>query len=326
MRPQRVKILSPWFNPCTEKRLLPHDGFRGLSFTANAEERDYDWLVVYDEFARNHVVEQLACPPEQTILVTQEPPNIKLYHPFYTHQFGYVLTTHDAELFSHPNWRRGQGCFIWLDGWDFDQHATAAPPEKTLGLSAVHSGKQMKHTDHNKRYRLLVSIRDNIENFDWYGFGVRELKNKYDALHPYRYHVVIENYNHPYHWSEKIADALIHYCLPFYAGDSALEEVLPADSFIRIPLDDHAEAVRIIQEAMSTNQYERRLPAIIEARQRLLSDYNLFAQLHNIISAHQQEPAAWKPNKSVIKRRHLLRKNPLNALQAFYYQLRYKLR
>ncbi len=323
MPPLRVKLLSPWFNKENFHRFLPQGDVQGVSFSCDPALRDYDWLVVYDEVPRFHPVEERACPAEQTILVTQEPPNIKLYPPFYTHQFNYILTTHDAEYIRHPHWRRGEGCFIWLDGRPFDEQAAAAVPDKTRGLSAVHSAKQMKHTDHYHRYQLLRYLEGHLDDFDWYGYGVQKLERKCDALTPYAYHLVIENYREPYHWSEKIADALMHHCLPFYAGDPHLDELLPEGCFIRIPLEDHAEAARIIREAMENDEYSKRLPAICAARELLLSKHNLASQIIKTIREHESSALTdWVPRGARIVRRHKLRKNPLHALAAAWHQLR----
>ncbi len=319
----RVKIISTWFKADNSKRLIPQGEYHGYSFSSDPNLRDYDWLVVYDELSKFHTLEHLACPAEHTILVTQEPPTIKLYSPFYTRQFNYILTTHDNELILHPHWRRGEGCFLWLDGFSFDMHASYERPEKSLSISAVASGKAMKHTGHHLRYELLSYLQENIEGFDWYGYGMKSLKNKYDALSSHAYHVVIENYVKDYHWSEKIADALIHYCLPFYAGDAHLDKLLPAESFIRIPIDDHVEAARIIKDAIANDEYSKRLPAICKARQQLLEQNNLWQQIIKTIREHEAAaPQDWTPRVTKIQRRHRLRKRPWNALRALIHQIR----
>ncbi len=319
-----MKIISPWFNLENSHILLPQGDYHGYQFSCDANLREYDWLVVYDELTKMHPVEELACSPEHTILVTQEPPSIKLYPPFYTKQFNYILTTHDSDYITHPHWRRGEGCFIWLDGYPFHEHSSYQQPEKTKTLSAVHSAKQMKHTDHYKRYQLLNYLKNELADFDWYGYGMTPLEHKMDALAPYAYHIVIENYAEDFHWSEKIADALMHYCLPFYAGDAHLDQVLPADSFIRIPLDDHAEAARIIREAIDNDEYSKRLPAIRQARQQLLEKNNLYQQIIKTIEEHKSSDTSqeWKTTRTRIQRRHRLRRLPWNAVSALWFQLR----
>ena len=116
-------------------------------------------------------------------------------------------------------------------------------------------------------------------------YGVKGFGRKFEVLDPYRYHVAVENHVAEHHWTEKIADALLCECLPFYAGDPALSEVLPPDSFIPIPLDDPAEAERIVCESIAAGEYEKRLPAIREAKRLLLTKFNFWAQVLAIVKS-----------------------------------------
>lgn len=308
--------------------VFEHNGCR---FIYDAACREYDWLVVYDEMPRkvgsvSGEAEPLACPRERTILVTAEPPSIKLYPACYTRQFGYVLTTHTPEQLPHPNHLYGEGCLLWCAGYTREEAFSMPEFEKTEGLSIVCSAKQQTHTLHNSRYQLVKYLSEHLPQMDWYGYGVRELKKKCDVLSPYRYHIGIENYVAPYHWTDKISDPILGLCLTFYHGDPRLEEVFPAESFIRIPIDDPPEACRIIREAMENGEYEKRLPAIREARCRLLERYNIFSRVAALIAEKAQEPAAAMPARPVLlKGRHRLRRNPLNMIAEGLLLLRVKL-
>ena len=105
-----------------------------------------------------------------------------------------------------------------------------------------------------------------------------------------------------------------------------MEEVFPAESCIRIPLENPEEAYRIIKEAINNNEYEKRLPAIKEARRRLIETHNFFNTIAAIATEQQNAPAPAAPAKPyLLKGRHRLRKNPLNLLTEGWELLRYKL-
>ncbi len=161
---------------------------------------------------------------------------------------------------------------------------------------------------------------------EWYGRGVKELNKKYEAQNDYRYTIAIENYVAPYHWTDKISDPLLSLCLAFYVGDPRLEEIFPAESFIRIPLDDYEEAYRIIRNAIDNNEYEKRLPAIREARRILVEKHNIYNRVAALIKQHHNEPTEPLPEKPVLlKGRHRLRRNPLHLLTEAWELLKYKL-
>lgn len=305
----------------------------GVEFIYDACCRDYDWLVVYDELPSKGVysmweAEELACPREQTILVTVEPPNIKLYPKCYTSQFGYVLTTHSPEFLPHPNHVYGEGCLYWCADMPYDEAFEMRDYPKSKTIAVVCSAKQQRHTLHFKRFALIKYLSERLPELDWYGKGVKPLQYKYEAQNDYRYSIAVENYAAPYHWTDKISDPLLSLCLPFYAGDTRLEEVFPAESFIRIPIDDPEEAYRIIREAIDNGEYEKRLPAIREARRRLIEKYNMFNRVAEIIAAHgDNKKTADKPERPfIIKGRHRLRRNVFNLLAEGWALLRYACR
>lgn len=292
--------------------------------------REYDWLVVYDDLPKQSVgsivreLEPLACPRERTILVTAEPPTIKIYPGCYTRQFGFVLTTHDFKYLPHRNYRLGRGCLRWMAGYS---RAVALDPEprweKKGLISTCCTTKAMKHTQHFNRLALTRYIADRLPELDWYGWGVRPLKYKYHALSPYKYHIAVENYIHPYHWSDKISDPILGLCLTFYAGDPCLAEALPEESFIPIPIHDPGAALEIIRKAIRDNEYEKRLPAIREARRLITTRYNMYSQVAELVRQYPQG-APGTPAGECIRGRHRLRCNPVNAIEEGIKLLRFR--
>ncbi len=303
-------------------------------FRNDAHCTEYDWCVVYDDFPRVNVgtvhreSEPLTCPPEQTILVTAEPPSIKIYPNCYTHQFGYVLTTHASRYLPHPNHRYGEGCLHWMADYPVEEVFAMPEYEKTKCLSTVCSAKQQKHTQHFRRFQLVSYLSRHLDNLDWYGRGVKPRDKKYDSRSPYKYHIAGENYIAPHHWSDKISDPILGMCLTFYAGDPVLGEILPPESFIPIPIDDPPKALEIIREAIANNEFEKRLPAIREARRRVVEHYNFYNRIVELIHEHQAAGGSQyhpKLHKGKLLGRHTLRRNPIHAISGLLASTRYKI-
>lgn len=266
---------------------------KGFVFSFDPACVDYDWLVVFDEMpfddrgTYKKGCERLVCPANNTILATWEPVSIKSYSRAYTRQFGYLLSNRPKEAENHPGYRLGRGYFPAYHGHTPAELETIGPKTKTI--SAVCSSKQMRHTRHFARYRLVSNLAKEVEGFDWYGFGVKPLEKKYDALDAYKYHVTVENHIAPHHWTEKFADAILCECLPFYAGDPAIGEIFPKDCYIPIPIDDPAEASRIVKEAIAADEYEKRRQAVLEAKKLMLEKYNFFDQLIAVIREAEED-------------------------------------
>ena len=287
----KIKVLGNHSDETAKER----EWRSGYVFTSNPSCADYDWLVVYDELpcddrgTFHDGFEPLRCPKERTILLTWEPVSIKGYSRAYTRQFGHLLTNRPPEAENHPHYHLGRGYYLWFNG-----HASMAMgdlhPSKTREISVVCSSKQMRHSKHHARYCLVSEMAKAIPGLDWFGKGVRPIEKKYEAMDAYRYHVVIENHVGVHHWTEKLADAFLSECLPFYAGDPAIFEVFPRESLIPIPIDDPHEAIRIVREAIASGEYEKRREAVREAKRLILEKYNFWDQVIAVIESASGQP------------------------------------
>ena len=274
----KIKIASK--NPLFARE--PFEYAPGCVFTADPGCRDYDWLVVFDDLAED---ETLACPRERTILATWEPVCIKNYCRAFTRQFGHLLTNRPPSAERHPHYHLGRGYFPWYNGRSYAENRAFAAPPKTKVLSAVCSSKAMKWTRHSQRIAILERIVAEVPGSEWYGHGVREFPRKCDVMDSCRYHVAIENQIGPHYWTEKLADAFLCECLPFYAGAPDLADDFPPESFIPIPIDDPGEAVRIVKDAIASDEWSRRTGAIREAKRLLFEKFNFWAQVVAVVEA-----------------------------------------
>ena len=298
----RVKFLA---KACRERNLDSWLGrFPGgvprwgrCEFVFDPAARDYDWLVVYDDLpsAPGRDVEVLACPREHTLLITAEPSSVKVYGPRYTRQFGWVLTSQEPWALSHPRAIRSQPGLVWYYGATghgdavisprgrFDAVAAHVPLAKTRLLSTVCSTKRQRHTLHHQRVRFVTWLKSVLPELDVYGHGWNYLPDKADALDPYRFHLAIENHVAPHHWTEKLADAFLGACLPFYHGCPNYADYFPEESVIPIDIFDFEGSLEIIQRAIRDREDEKRRSAVLESRRRYLERYWLFAQVSRLI-------------------------------------------
>lgn len=158
----------------------------------------------------------------------------------------------------------------------------AEHPEKTGILSAVQSAKGY-HPNHAARVAFVRDFLAGVPGFDLWGRdpypiaayrGPLPGRVKDAGVLPYRYHFCAENYLQPNYWSEKLADAWVAECLPLYSGCPNLDDFFPPESYVRLDLSRPAEALAIVQEAITTDQYTKRLDAIREAKRLCLHKYN----------------------------------------------------
>ena len=289
---------------------------------------EYDWLVAYDDLPptgseRFGMREEiLACPRAQTLLITTEPSTIKSYGTRFLAQFGHVLTSQEPWAIRHPGAIFSQPALLWFYGrsgarGSYDQMVNHPPAAKTAMISTVCSSKQQRHTLHRSRYKFIQKMRALVPELDVFGHGVRPVHDKADALDSYRYHIAIENHLCTHHWTEKLADAFLGLCLPFYYGCPNAGDYFPEESHIAIDIRQPEDAAARIRKAIRDDEYSRRLPALREARRRVLEEYGLFAVLSKIIEARHTSAAGRpeiEPAARILSRRALRLAHPTTLL------------
>lgn len=202
--------------------------------------------------------------------------------------FTHLTNTGDSRVVNAPpllDW--------WIDK-TYDELVELPVPTKTKKLSAIASTK----TDiegHRQRHEFVNWLETTHPDVDVYGHGRRkQLDDKWSGLAPYQFSVAIENTSKPHYWTEKISDCFLSYTVPVYFGATNIGEYFPSDSFIWLPLNDIEEAKRALASILSRENWEKRLPALREARNLILNEYCLFAQLTTRLVAEED----------IIRRRH----------------------
>lgn len=337
-KPIRIKLISKvseneWLRQFPDNQPL----WGNCEFTFDRDATEYDWFVVYNDLPASQgerfsvSKELLRCPKEHTLLITTEPSSIKHYGTYFTAQFGHVLTSQERWALPHRHRIYSQPALHWFYGLGkekkipFNAMRNNEKRHKKKIISTVCSNKKQKHTLHNQRYLFTQNIKELIPELDIYGHGVKDMDDKAEALDDYKYHIAIENHIGPHHWTEKLADAYLGLTLPFYHGCPNVTDYFPADSFIPIDINDLEESFHIIRKAIDNNEYEKRLPAIIEARRRVLEQYNIFAVLCKKITELSTVPVKETRPKVIYSRHALRKKHPLIAMADAFSKLKARL-
>jgi len=287
-------------------------------FLYDRNETRYDWFVVMDDLpqvSKNSLfrpdrIWDVDCPREHTLLFTSEPSSIARYGDSFTRQFSHVLTSQEPLALPHRDRIYSATCNCWFDSRTYDEHRRLDPPAKPELISMVCSSKQQGHTVHAKRYAFAQRLKKDLPEMALFGRGVRPVLRKEEAVDPFAFHVAIENHKGLHHWTEKIADAFLGYAVPIYYGAPNITDYFPPESVIQIDIEKYDEALEIIRREATPEAYRRRLPAVIEARRRILDVYNLPAMLCRIINQHEDQGSAMEKmplkfcNRFVTRSRH----------------------
>jgi len=256
-------------------------------FHINDDIDECDFWVVYDGLINTETV---MCPLNHTVFITGEPPDQRTYPQKYLNQFSKIITCH-AKI-KHAKVSLTQQALPWHVGWNkshpADNSVTAIGYDQFKQMSSVKKDKlisvvcSLQHLlpGHQLRLHFLEKLRKHFgDNLDVFGRGIRPVNDKWDAIAPYKYHIVMENSFIANYWTEKLSDAYLGFAFPIYFGCPNIYDYFDSDSLKTININDWKGSIHLIEDVINGGTYENKLSSIIEARNAVLDKYNLFAML-----------------------------------------------
>lgn len=277
-----VRIVKSWTSPDLLRQTPGGKGVWGdCQFTLEPVSR-CDYLV-----ALNHVPKEITIevPRSNIWCVVQEPPDpsfrwIEKGFPYYGRVF-----TQDERLrgkkITHTH-----GSLPWHVGRNYDELHGQPPPAKSRDLAWITSNLAA-NAGHRRRLAFLARLQQAKVPFDLFGRGFQPLPDKWDGLAPYRYGIAVENHSAPHYWTEKIMDCFLAGTMPLYFGARNIGDYFPADSFVWLEIED-PDAPRKVAEIIRSDRAERNRDAILEARRRVLEEYQFFPRMAQLIAEDQR--------------------------------------
>jgi hypothetical protein len=259
--------------------------WKDATFILNEEVAECDAWIVYEGLFGK---ETTRCPANQVMLITGEPSDIRIYELGWLRSFDRVRTVQPD--ITHPRRTVGHTALPWYLGPGYDQLSSGDFPAKTDEISVICSNKAMIG-GHRRRLRFVEQLLE-LSPMPRFGRGFRDLPDKWDGLAPFRYSVAVENSRHDHYWTEKIADCFLAGTVPIYWGAPNIKEYFPEEAMIVIDTIDPVEVARIIKAEATPEAYQRRLPALREAKRRVLEEYNLFEVAYQMAKAGKSKAPA----------------------------------
>jgi len=266
-------------------------------FMVDHDDLECDYWVVYGTM-RDDV--SAHCPPENTILLDDEPPDIRKFQSRYIDQFGTVISCQPQ--ISHPRLICRQQGHPWHVGinrmneatiLDYDALTAITEIAKPKLLSVMCSAKSAV-PGHRLRLAFLDQLRKHFgDQIDIFGRGFCPVGDKWEAVAPYKYHIAMENSCVPHYMSEKLTDSFLAGSYPLYHGCPNVAEYFSTRAYTPIDINKPELAIDTIEQVIENNLYEDRLDDIWESRELVLNRYNMFAMLADIFHTKPAQPRQW---------------------------------
>jgi hypothetical protein len=232
----------------------------------------------------------LAAETAQPVSYIEESPHMKLF----LRQFGKIFTFHQyidsrtTSTIPFLPWmiNSNHGDSIWAEHErDVQFFRNMRPPEKSKLISVICS-KQDLTENHRMRVRFVEQLKTHFgEALDWYGNGIDSVPEKWEALAPYKYTIVLENQSRFNVLTEKLGDAYLAHCYPIYWGAPNVGDFFADGSYSVINIEDFSGSIKKITKTIAENHAELKHDQISESRSRVLSELNFVNRILRIASS-----------------------------------------
>jgi len=257
-----------------------------IEFHVNRTEIPCDLFIMLN---RNMKPVRLPNNPEVWCIL-QEPPISNFPWMFDGHRvFDRVFGPVSFRTGRNERYTRTHGALPWHIDKSYDELKGLPVPDKTNTLSCITSNKTI-FPGHRDRMDFIARLQKSDIEIDLYGRGFNPIDDKFDALYPYKYSLVIENYSGADYWTEKIADCFLSWTMPIYYGCTNISDYFPEGSFIELNIMDK-NIINKIKTVLKEDPYHRAIDAIAESRNRILNDYQLFPYIANRVKKISPGPA-----------------------------------
>ena len=293
------------------KRQTPNENgiWGNLEFYIDDDINDCDWFVVFGGITKE---QKINCYPENTILITDEPSSIKKYDIEFTKQFNTIITIQKSIIAPNIIYKQLLPYYVGacynkitkkFDKFNksYDELKEIDSTQKTKLISVISSNKN-KTKGHKERLNFIKILKKHFgDKIDIYGLGINEISDKWDAISPYRYHIVIENSLEENYWTEKLADAYLAESYPIYYGDPNINDYFTKNSLTKIDINNPFQAIKQIEHVIKNDYYNKFKKEILKSKERVLNHYQIFPELYEIINKLEKERTNDKKISLTIK-------------------------
>jgi GR25 family glycosyltransferase involved in LPS biosynthesis/tetratricopeptide (TPR) repeat protein len=164
-------------------------------------------------------------------------------------------------------------------------------PEKQDRVSFIVSQK-LNDTGHVLRHQYVSKFPEMIDVFGRANY--RSLSNyigqvpgddRYNVYSDYKYALAVENNSEHNYATEKIWEPLLCECLVFYWGCPNLEDYIDSRAFVRLPLENPAEAFEIVRKAVKEDWWSQRIDVIRKMKNKIRTQLGMFPMLKKITAS-----------------------------------------
>ena len=278
----RVKILCNWttgYNLCRDWNKMSKGDNKWNNIKLVSDDNDIDYYVIINKPRPGDYY-----IPSRTMVFRMEPDTSTgaNWNDWYKSKRDFLY------FFNLENYRNNSE---WHLGLTYKQLNENCIPKTKVISSVISSLYAME--GHRKRVDFVkycqsrglpidVFGRDNLHNLKNHK-GELPYHNKNEGILPYKYNFIAENCRLQNYFTEKIIDSILGESLCFYWGCPNIENFIDKRAYILLDLDDMESSYKKVVECINNDEWSKRLPYILEEKDKILSHYSFFPRIEGYI-------------------------------------------
>ena len=251
------------------------------------------------------------------LFIASEPPEIREYNLKILRRYRRVLAPTFPYLSSLPNFVKISAIAPWWVGTHagghehYDERAVdisltrdqlASPSNPARDVLSVIVSSKARTPLQQQRLRFVDYLEKKMTHVDVWGEGRRFAADKADVLGASRYHLAIENSQHPGYWTEKLSDPILMSNFVFYQGDPDVGATFDATAIRKVDCWDLDGSYGRISDIMAADEWTSSLEARENNRRALLERHSFHRVLDRVIGDESFERVS--PRRTVIPAQH----------------------
>jgi GR25 family glycosyltransferase involved in LPS biosynthesis/glycosyltransferase involved in cell wall biosynthesis len=286
----RLKMLCNWCDSaqlCNEwTNMYDATKWKNIQMTSSSEPGEIDYYVIINSPPPNeHYI------PEKTIVFQMEPWIADPLKNWGVKTWGEWATPDPTKFFKVFTHKTHLNNVQWQIDYPFSKLPIREIKQDKMAAICSQKNVDDGHLLRNKFIRYIDAMdmvdvwgRENYHQFQTYK-GVVPADNKYNVYAFYKYVLAVENNSEHNYATEKIWESILCESLCFYWGCPNLAEYLDPLAFVRLPLEDPAAALQIIQQAIAEDWWSQRIGVIKQMKERILNELGFFPLLASLVQA-----------------------------------------
>jgi len=252
------------------------------------DERNYEYLIVLGALNAKSI--RYFKDPQKTIGFMLEPEWSSNWQRDLYKYCKYVVAQ-NKEMFPYAKNIIEHPMFMFTESTDSHEFYLNNDFKKTKRMSMVSSNYGHKY-NYPKRHELFNALLKTDLDIDFYGrrWELSDPRykgspyNKSEAIVDYQYSIAIENSSYDNYLTEKFFDLIVCNTVPLYYGAPNVSGIYPDNSFIALDFSGPIEkTVEQVIDIYNNDDYETRLPHVLEAKNLYYTKYNIFHFIKTLI-------------------------------------------